>query len=137
MYKYVLKRLLLTIPILLGVTFIVYSIINMIQGYPGRLIMGISAKQEAVDALNQQLGYDRPFLIRFFSYLEGIILRFDFGTSYNVICMTNLVVFCLSATVVNFHVSGKEGKLCRSGAVSLHRLHRRKTVINFKLTHFY
>lgn len=82
MYKYVLKRLLLTIPILFGVTFIVYSIINLIPGDPGRLILGISSKQEAVDALNQQLGYDRPFLIRFFSYLEGIILRFDFGTSY-------------------------------------------------------
>lgn len=83
MYKYVLKRLLLTIPILLCVTFIVFGIISLIPGDPGRLVLGVSAKQEAVDALNHQLGYDRPFLLRFISYVGGIITRFDFGNSYH------------------------------------------------------
>ena len=52
MYKYVIKRLLLTIPVLLGVTFIVFTITALTPGDPGRLILGQAAKQEAVDQLN-------------------------------------------------------------------------------------
>ena len=61
MYKYVIKRLLLTIPVLLGVTFIVFTIMALTPGDPGRLILGQTARQEAVDQLNHELGYDQPF----------------------------------------------------------------------------
>lgn len=81
MYKYVLKRLLLLIPILFGVVFIVFSIMALTPGDPGRIILGNSAKQEDVDALNHQLGYDRPFIVRFFSYVASAV-QGDFGTSY-------------------------------------------------------
>ena len=63
MIKFVAKRLLLTIPILLGVSFIVFSIINITPGDPGRRILGIQASQEEVDKLNHDLGYDKPFQI--------------------------------------------------------------------------
>ena len=82
MYKYVIKRLLLLIPTLLGVILIVFSILSAIPGDPGRIILGIEAEQEAVDMFNHEFGLDRPFVERFLSYLEGVFTRFDFGISY-------------------------------------------------------
>ena len=81
MYRYVIKRLLLMIPILLCVVFIVFTIMSLTPGDPGRMILGMNASQEAVDALNASLGYDKPFLIRFFDYLNDI-LHGNFGRSY-------------------------------------------------------
>lgn len=81
MLKYTIKRVLLIIPILLGVIFIVFSIMALTPGNPGRLILGINAQPEAVEALNHELGFDRPFLVRFFSYLNDL-LHGDLGTSY-------------------------------------------------------
>lgn len=81
MAKYTLKRLLLIIPTLLGVLFIVFAIMNFTPGNPGRQILGISAKQEAVDELNHELGYDKPFLTRFVVYI-GDLVQGDLGVSY-------------------------------------------------------
>lgn len=82
MYRFIIKRLLLVLPLLLGVVIIVFSIVNMIPGDPGRIILGASAEQSAVDALNHELGYDQPFLIRLFNYLKTIVTQFEFGSSY-------------------------------------------------------
>jgi len=82
MHKYVISRLLITVPILLGVLFVVFFIINLVPGDPGRTILGISANQADVDALNHSLGYDQPFFFRFFQYVAGILFRGDFGNSY-------------------------------------------------------
>ncbi len=82
MYKYIIKRLLLLIPTLFGVVLIVFTILALLPGDPGRLILGVEAKQEAVDQFNADLGLNRPFAVRFFDYLTKIITRFDFGESY-------------------------------------------------------
>ena len=82
MYKYVIKRILLTIPVLLGAIFLVYAIMYLTPGTPAELILGITAKPEDIAALNHKLGADLPFLQQFFNYLKGIVLHFDFGTSY-------------------------------------------------------
>ena len=82
MIRYIGKRLLLLIPVLLGVAFIIFTIMAIQPGDPGRMILGASATQEAVDLLNEQLGINRPFLTRFFDYLYNAIFRLDFGTSY-------------------------------------------------------
>jgi len=81
MGKYTLKRLLLILPILLGVVIIVFTIINLIPGDPGRRILGPGATQEQIDMLNRELGYDQPFFTRLFNYLADVV-RFDFGESY-------------------------------------------------------
>lgn len=88
MYKYVIKRLLLIVPIILGVILIVFTIMNITPGDPGRQMLGMSAPQEAVDALNESLGYYDPFFVRLFRYL-GDLVRLDFGNSYR----TNQPVF--------------------------------------------
>lgn len=82
MLKYVLKRILLMIPIILGVIIIVFSIINVVPGDPGRRILGVSASQEAVDQLNHELGIDQPFVTRLYQYIKGVVTEFDFGLSY-------------------------------------------------------
>ena len=82
MHKYVIKRLLYMIPVLLGVAFLVFTILSLTPEEPGTIILGITAKPEDVAALNAQFGYDKPFLIRFFSYIGNIIFHFDLGTSY-------------------------------------------------------
>ena len=81
MKKYITKRVLLMIPILLGVTFLVFLIMSLLPGDPGRMILGMGAKAEDVAAYNHKLGVDRPFLIRFVSYI-GDLLRGSFGISY-------------------------------------------------------
>ncbi|MBR0136035.1 MAG: ABC transporter permease [Clostridia bacterium] len=82
MYKYVGKRILLTIPVLLGAILLVYAIMYLTPGDPGTLILGITAKPEDIAALNHKLGADQPFFQQFFNYLKNIFTRFDFGNSY-------------------------------------------------------
>ncbi len=65
MWKYIIKRLLLIIPILLLVTFVVFYILNITPGDPVRIILGLDAPQEAIDDLTEELGLDDPFLVRF------------------------------------------------------------------------
>lgn len=82
MHRYIIKRLLLLIPTLIGVVVIVFSIMELMPGTPGRLILGSFAPQEAVDLLNHELGYDRPYVTRFIDYVAKAV-RGDFGNSYN------------------------------------------------------
>lgn len=82
MSKYIVKRLLYMIPVLLGVSFLVFTILSLTPGDPGSIILGITAKKEDIAALNAEFGYDQPFLIRFFNYIGDIIFHFDLGTSY-------------------------------------------------------
>jgi len=81
MYKYVIKRVLFSIPVLLGAIFMVFTIMYFSPGDPGSIILGMTAKKADIAALNHQLGVDRPFFVQFFSYLKNM-LHGDFGVSY-------------------------------------------------------
>lgn len=81
MQKYVLKRLLLIVPILLGVSIIVFLILNLTPGDPGRIILGPTATQEAVDTLNEKYGFYDPLPVKFFNYIKDAVMG-DFGESY-------------------------------------------------------
>lgn len=80
-YKYILKRLALMIPVLLGVTFIVFFIMSLSPGNPVDLILGDNASQESKDALTKELGLDKPFIVRYADYVKNL-LRGDMGKSY-------------------------------------------------------
>lgn len=82
MFRYFLKRLLLMIPVVLGVSFIVFTIMAITPGDPGSIILGAGAVQEDIDALNHELGYDQPFFSRYFMYIKDVVTKFNFGTSY-------------------------------------------------------
>lgn len=81
MSRYILKRLVVLIPVILGVTFIIFSIMALTPSSPGRLILGIQASEADVAKMNHELGYDRPFFVRFVSYVVDA-LKGDFGKSY-------------------------------------------------------
>ncbi len=81
MYKYVLKRLLYILPILMLIILIVFSILNVTPGNPARIMLGADASQELVDNLNEELGLNKPLIQRYLGYLAGVF-RLDFGISY-------------------------------------------------------
>ena len=80
MLHYIGRRLLQLIPVLLGMTFIVFLIIRAIPGDPAQVILGQQASEEAIKALRTTLGLDNPWYIQYFDYLKGLITG-DLGQS--------------------------------------------------------
>lgn len=81
MLKYFSKRLLQLIPVILGVTLLVFMIMQLASGDPARLILGELATQEQVDELREEMGLNDPVLIQYGRYIFNC-LKGDFGTSY-------------------------------------------------------
>jgi len=81
MIRYVLRRILVMIPTLLVVIFIVLALMNLTPGSPALIILGQDATPETVDQLNRELGYDKPFVVRYFQYVSEL-LKGDMGESY-------------------------------------------------------
>lgn len=77
---YVIRRLILTIPILLLVSIMVFSLIHLIPGDPATVILGQEATPEAKAALRHELGLDRPLVAQYFSWLSHVV-RGDLGRS--------------------------------------------------------
>ena len=82
MERYILKRILLMVPVLLGVILVVFIMNHISPGNPARILAGENASEEAVAALTEELGLNDPLYIQFFNYVKGIVTKFDLGTSY-------------------------------------------------------
>lgn len=82
MYRYFIRRIFQIIPTMLGVIIVVFTILSLTPVNPGRQILGTSAPQSAVDALNKEFGLHYPFPVRLGRYLWNITTRFDFGESW-------------------------------------------------------
>ncbi|MCM3388492.1 ABC transporter permease [Ureibacillus chungkukjangi] len=80
MLRYIGKRIFHLIPVLLGMTFIVFLIIRAIPGDPAQVILGQQATEEATKALREKLGLDQPWYIQYFDYLKGLLTG-DLGES--------------------------------------------------------
>lgn len=81
MYQFIVKRLLMLIPVLLGVTFIVYFILSFTPGDPARLVLGEMASEESVQALREEMGLNDPVIVQYARYIKDV-LHFDFGESW-------------------------------------------------------
>lgn len=81
MSRYIMNRIILLIPIIIGITFIVFTLMELAPGDPGTIILGATADPAAVEKLNEELGYNRPFFTKYFDFITSM-LRLDFGTSY-------------------------------------------------------
>ena len=81
MLRYTGKRLLQMVFVLLGVSFIIFCLMEITPGDPARQILGPDASEEAVLAMREELRLDDPFAVRYISYIAGV-LHGDFGTSY-------------------------------------------------------
>ncbi len=82
MLKYIIKRILWMIPVLLGVLLIVFAISYFSPGDPVLAILGANATPESYAAKAAELGLDKPFFHQFFNYVVNIVTKFDFGNSY-------------------------------------------------------
>ena len=80
MTRYIASRLLLAVPIFLGVVTIVFVVVRILPGDPAQVALGDYASRDAVAALRQRLGLDRPIPFQYGSYLAGLV-RGDLGTS--------------------------------------------------------
>lgn len=82
MFRYITKRVLWLIPILLGVTFLVFTIMYLSPGDPAMLILGEGANAQDLAALRTEMGLDRSFIVQFLSYVKSVFIDFDLGRSY-------------------------------------------------------
>lgn len=80
MLRYLIRRLLLTIPVLLGVATLVFALIHFIPGDPAQAMLGEGASPADVAQLRERLGLDQPLLVQYGSFLRGL-LRGDLGVS--------------------------------------------------------
>ena len=83
MGRYILFRAAASVPVLIGITIIVFVIISLIPGDPATAILGSYATPENVARLNAQLGLDRPLVQRYFIWL-GNLLQGDLGRSFSL-----------------------------------------------------
>jgi len=89
MIKYILRRLLLLIPVMLGVSFIVFTMMYFTPGDPAKIMLGETAPQEAVDQLREELGLNDHFFVQYGRYVKNAVIHQDLGRSYT----TNRLVF--------------------------------------------
>lgn len=83
MLRYIGKRLLMMIPVLLGVMIVVFTIMYITPGDPARMILGEAAPQEAVDQVREELGLNDPYIVQLGRYLKDVIFHLDLGESYS------------------------------------------------------
>ncbi len=80
MAPYILKRLLSLIPVLLGITLLVFGFLHLIPGDPAVVLLGERATPDQVTAVRSQLGLDKPLPVQYLTFLSNL-LRFNLGTS--------------------------------------------------------
>src|SRR5437764_12522475 len=80
MARFLIRRLLLTIPVLFGVATLVFSLIHLVPGDPVQAMLGESASPADIAQLRTSLGLDRPLLVQYFTFLKGLAAG-DLGTS--------------------------------------------------------
>lgn len=81
MIKFIIKRLLALIPVIIGVTFMVYFIMSLAPGDPALLLLGEDATPEQIAQLREEMGLDDPFIVQYGRYMVNLC-KGDLGTSY-------------------------------------------------------
>lgn len=82
MLKYILKRILALIPTLIGVSFIVFTLLYFTPGDAVTATMGANAPKEALEATREALGLKDPFLVQYGRFLKNAVFHLDLGKSY-------------------------------------------------------
>ncbi len=82
MLSFIVRRVLISVPVLIGVTFLVFAMLRLIPGDPAQIMLfGSNPTPERVEALRTTLGLDKPFLVQYAQYV-GRLLTGDLGFSY-------------------------------------------------------
>ena len=83
MIRYIIKRILLMIPVIWGVVTLIFLINTFAPGDPATQILGTSATEEQKAVLREDLGLNDPTIVQYFTYLKNLVLRGDMGISYS------------------------------------------------------
>ena len=81
MYKYICKRILMMIPVIIGVSLLVFLVLKMTPGDPARVVAGSEADEVTVEQIREELGLNKPVLQQYVDYMLAL-LHGDMGTSY-------------------------------------------------------
>jgi peptide/nickel transport system permease protein len=82
MIRYIVRRILFLFPVLIGVTFCVFTLLYLTPGDPARLILGDMATEESLNKFRETEGLNDPFLIQFGNYVLKAFTKGDIGRSY-------------------------------------------------------
>lgn len=82
MWRYIGKRILMMIPVLLGVSLLIFVLLYIAPGDPAALVLGEDATVEAKDAWREKYGLNDPFIVQYLKYIGKILFKGDFGNSY-------------------------------------------------------
>jgi ABC-type dipeptide/oligopeptide/nickel transport system permease component len=97
--RFIVRRLLLTIPVILGVATLVFSLIHLIPGDPAQAMLGETASQQDVEELRRRLGLDRPLLEQYATFLRGAV-KGDLGMSLRTgLPVTSQILERMPATI--------------------------------------
>ena len=100
MILYIIKRLLQMIPIVLGVSLIVFLMMSLSPGDPARMILGLTAEEAAVEQLREELGLNEPLVVQYFNYISRAVVG-DFGTSFTTRqSVSEMIAIRLPATLI-------------------------------------
>ncbi len=83
MLKYIGRRILLLLPVLIGVSFIVFTLMYITPGDPAAIQLGEQATEEQILQLREQMGLDDPFIVQYVRFAKNLFTELDFGRSYN------------------------------------------------------
>ena len=81
MLKYTIKRILMLIPTVIGITLFIYLIMSFVPGDPALLLVGQEATEADIQAMRVSMGLDQPVLVQYLNYMGGVV-RGDFGVSW-------------------------------------------------------
>jgi len=93
MIGFTIRRIIAMIPVLLGVLLIVFTLSHFMPGDPVLQQLGTNYTPEQYEALERQLGLDKPFFVQFWNYLVGVVTHFDLGTSYSTHRAVSTMIF--------------------------------------------
>ena len=101
MLKYVVKRLLWMIPTILGILLIIFTINDLMPGDPALNSLGANYTEELYEQRREEMGLDRPFVVRYVEYVVDLVTRLDFGESYSTLRpVRNMIAERLGVTLL-------------------------------------
>ena len=109
MFKYVIKRLLYAIPVFLGITFVIYLLINLAPGGPLAILASSGEMSQAdLEAMRITLGLDKPIVVRYFLWLADLF-HGDLGVSYRTSQDVAMMISQRISAVPDFDRRGNSG----------------------------
>ena len=109
MGRYIVKRLLQTIPLMLVISIFVFMFIHLLPGDPARTLAGVEATPEEVEAIREEFGLNDPLIVQYIDYMKDLF-RGDMGYTIFSVIIASLLIIRHRSNIVRL-VKGTESKL--------------------------